>query len=98
EAEGAVSRVAMRALDWVIVGGESGGPPERALAQPTTGTARWAAKGRPCKEDAPLQWVRAIRDQCQAAGVAFHFKQWGGPRPKSGGRLLDGREWNEFPS
>jgi hypothetical protein len=25
------------------------------------------------------------------------FKQWGGATPKSGGRLLDGREWNEFP-
>ena len=22
-------------------------------------------------------WARSIRDQCQAAGVAFHFKQWG---------------------
>ncbi|PJN96670.1 phage Gp37/Gp68 family protein [Amaricoccus sp. HAR-UPW-R2A-40] len=22
-------------------------------------------------------WVRALRDQCQAAGVAFFFKQWG---------------------
>ncbi len=22
-------------------------------------------------------WVRSIRDQCAAAGVAFHFKQWG---------------------
>ena len=22
-------------------------------------------------------WVRSLRDQCQAAGVAFHFKQWG---------------------
>ena len=22
-------------------------------------------------------WPRAIRDQCQAAGVPFHFKQWG---------------------
>jgi protein gp37 len=22
-------------------------------------------------------WVRSIRDQCQAAGVAFFFKQWG---------------------
>ena len=30
-------------------------------------------------------------------GVAFFFKQWGGPRPKSGGRELDGREWNGFP-
>ena len=24
-------------------------------------------------------------------------EQWGGPRPKSGGRLLDGREWNGMP-
>lgn len=22
-------------------------------------------------------WARGLRDQCQAAGVAFHFKQWG---------------------
>ncbi|WP_017999896.1 phage Gp37/Gp68 family protein [Paracoccus sp. N5] len=22
-------------------------------------------------------WVRSLQDQCQAAGVAFHFKQWG---------------------
>ncbi len=43
-------------------------------------------------------WVREIRDQCRAAGVAFFFKQWGGPRPKSGGRILDGEEWNQFPS
>lgn len=23
------------------------------------------------------QWAHSLRDQCQAAGVAFHFKQWG---------------------
>jgi protein gp37 len=47
----------------------------------------------------PLEpaWVRAIRDQCAAAGVAFFFKQWGGRTPKSGGRLLDGREWSDYP-
>lgn len=44
-----------------------------------------------------LDWVREIRDQCLAQGVAFFFKQWGGLRPKSGGRELDGREWSEFP-
>ena len=22
-------------------------------------------------------WARSVRDQCQTAGVAFHFKQWG---------------------
>lgn len=28
---------------------------------------------RPCHID----WIRSIRDQCQAAGVPFFFKQWG---------------------
>ena len=32
------------------------------------------------------------------AGIAFHFKQWGGFRPTSNGRLLDGREWSERPA
>jgi protein gp37 len=43
-------------------------------------------------------WAVEIRDQCRAANVAFFFKQWGGARPKSGGRLLKGREWNQYPS
>jgi len=29
--------------------------------------------------------------------VAFFWKQWGGARPKSGGRLLDGQLWDEYP-
>lgn len=80
------------AIDWVIVGGES---------------------GHHDRETYP-EWVRAIRDQCQAAGVPFFFKQWGDAKPdvlevraweragrnfsaKKGGRILDGREWSEFP-
>jgi protein gp37 len=43
------------------------------------------------------EWAREVRDQCAAAKVPFFFKQWGGLRPKSGGRLLDGREWNQWP-
>ena len=42
-------------------------------------------------------WVREIRDQCLEAGVPFFFKQWGGLTPKSGGRRLDGRFWNQLP-
>lgn len=42
-------------------------------------------------------WVRDIRDQCINAGVAFHFKQWGGLNKKKTGRTLDGRTWDEFP-
>ena len=103
-------------LDWVVVGGESG------------------HGARPMH----LAWARSIRDQCDAAEVPFHFKQWGewAPRElwnprctypqvaikpdgsevdhdtapqsvggqrfekvgkKLSGRLLDGREWNEYP-
>jgi protein gp37 len=43
------------------------------------------------------RWVLDIRDQCLRARVAFFFKQWGGRSPKAGGRLLEGREWNQFP-
>ena len=43
------------------------------------------------------QWVRQIRNRCFALGVPFFFKQWGGRTPKAGGRLLDGREWNQWP-
>jgi protein gp37 len=45
-----------------------------------------------------LAWVRAIRDQCVAAAVPFFFKQVGGQTPKSGGRLLDGRTWDDMPA
>lgn len=50
-------------------------------------------KSRPMAEE----WAIEIRDQCRAAKVAFFFKQWGGVRPKSGGRLLRKREWNQYP-
>lgn len=42
-------------------------------------------------------WVAEICGQCQAAGVPFFFKQWGGLRPKARGRTLLGRTWDEFP-
>ena len=92
------------AIDWAIVGGESG------------------PNARPMHPD----WARSIRDQCQAAGVPFHFKQWGEWLPNSqnttpgihwsvpghkfdddflasrmgkklAGRTLDGQTWDEFP-
>lgn len=44
-----------------------------------------------------VDWAREVRDECVRAGVAFFFKQWGGFRPKSGGRELDGETWDEFP-
>lgn len=44
-----------------------------------------------------IEWVRELRDACAEAGTAFFFKQWGGRTPKSGGRELDGRTWDEYP-
>lgn len=43
------------------------------------------------------QWVRGVRDACLEADVAFFHKQWGGLTPKTGGRQLDGRTWDQFP-
>ncbi len=96
-------------IDWVICGGETG------------------PGARPVHPD----WVRNLRDQCQASGTPFFFKSWGdycapsqmpddtyraweyehgteacwendNPRSwkfgkKKAGRLLDGREWDEYP-
>ncbi|MGO9248201.1 MAG: DUF5131 family protein, partial [Solirubrobacteraceae bacterium] len=42
-------------------------------------------------------WATELRDRCLHEGVAFFFKQWGGQRPKSGGRELAGRQWNDMP-
>lgn len=57
-------------------------------------------KARPMK----AEWADAVRVQCEAQGVAFFFKQWGGwgadgkRRAKSkNGRLLNGRTWDEMP-
>lgn len=86
------------AIDWVIVGGESGD------------------SARPMHPD----WARVIRDQCQAAGAPFLFKQWGTVFPAGQvnglgklwnpacgssmrgtkaitGRLLDGRSHDDMP-
>jgi protein gp37 len=73
---GPMGNLDLSAINWVIVGGESG------------------PAARPMHPD----WVREVRDQCRNNKVAFFFKQWGGLRPKSGGRKLDGREWSQFPN
>ena len=86
-----LSPLDLTGIHWVITGGESG-------------------KGaRPMDAD----WVRRVRDQCLKAGVAIFHKQYGhlrnnpdamDPTAKEngaqakGGRLLDGRMWNEMPA
>jgi len=51
------------------------------------------AKARPMLES----WVWDIRQQCQDAGVAFFFKQWGGVQKGKTGRVLGGRTYDEMP-
>lgn len=42
-------------------------------------------------------WITDLRDRCGDEDVAFFFKQWGGHRPKTNGRELEGRTWDEYP-
>ena len=51
-------------------------------------------KARPMRE----AWVLDIQKQCQAANVAFFFKQWGGVNKKAAGRELQGLTYNNMPS
>lgn len=51
------------------------------------------------------EWVDGIRRQCEDAGVAFFFKQWGSwgsdgikRSKKRNGRKLEGRTWDECPT
>lgn len=42
-------------------------------------------------------WVLDIQDQCEKAGTAFFFKQWGGTNKKKNGRMLNGKTYDEMP-
>lgn len=51
------------------------------------------------------EWAESVKRQCEAADVAFFFKQWGGwgadgvrRSKKANGRELGGRTWNEYPN
>lgn len=87
---GPMPKLNLDGIDWVIVGGESG------------------RNVRPMQAD----WARDIRNQCQDADVPFFFKQFGklinNPNRKDptakenggtakGGRMLDGKTWDEMP-
>ncbi len=80
-----------------------GGLPAHSLnAQVSARRLSWCIAGgesgpgaRRCNPD----WLRGLRDQCQAAGVPFFVKQLGGHPDKRGhdAALLDGRLWRETP-
>ena len=43
------------------------------------------------------EWVVSLIKQCKDQKIPVFFKQWGGIRPKAGGRTLNGRTYDKFP-
>jgi protein gp37 len=73
---------------------------EVALAWDDTSELDWVIMGgesgpgaRPMHPD----WARSVRDQCQAAGVPFFFKQMVVDGKLAKMPALDGIVWNEYP-
>lgn len=93
---GSLGEVNLKGIGWVIVGGESGTHLWNEKTRRRRGLVDHR-EGRWIPFEERVQWVREIRDQCLEEKVAFFFKQWGGATAKSGGRLLDGRTWDEYP-
>lgn len=42
-------------------------------------------------------WIMNLKQKALKSGTAFFFKQWGGVNKKKNGKLLDGREVQEYP-
>lgn len=85
-------------IDWIITGGESGNHASdpKILADrflvARDERSKWAP--RPDR----MHFIRDLRDEADRCGTAHWFKQWGGPRPTSGGRMLDGRTHDGMPT
>ncbi len=47
--------------------------------------------------DVEEKWILDIIKQCKKQNVSVFFKQWGGIRPKSRGRTIQNRIYNEYP-
>ena len=71
------------------------GPVELALE--SIGWVIVGGESGPKPRPMDVEWARSLREQCLAAEVPFFFKQWGGRTPKAGGRILDGRTWDQMP-
>jgi protein gp37 len=71
------------------------------IPNPNLNGIHWAIVGGESGPGArPLQagWVENLRDSCLRQGVAFFFKQWGGRRKKTTGRILGNLTWDDYPS
>lgn len=91
-------------LDWVIVGGESG-PGARAMCPEWARSIRdqCQASGVPYFHKQNGEWapfhysIKETEFMDVPAGDGTHHRMFRVGK-KAAGRLLDGREWNEFPS
>lgn len=90
----------LNGIDWIIGGGESG---THASDPKILANRFMVRRGGPReslwvpREDR-IDWARNLRDRAVKCGTAFWWKQWGGPRPTSAGRMLDGVEHDGLPT
>lgn len=89
---------ALDGIHWVIGGGESGLHLRDPAVRRSRGLATLDEHHRWVPREDRLPWARRLRDASKSAGAAFWWKQFGGVRPHSAGRVLDGRTWDEFPA
>lgn len=85
-------------IDWAVAGGESGTHMRDSAYADRFLVTRFKDRWIPDMARYTAGWVRALRDEAARAGCAFFFKQWGGPRPDSAGRMLDGVEHDGLPT
>lgn len=83
-------------IHWLISGGESGLHLTDPHVCERRGLVHRTASGWKVRDDR-ADWVRDLRDACARYGTAFIHKQWGGLRPKSCGRALDGVIHDGYP-
>lgn len=84
-------------IHWLISGGESGLHLSDPHVCARRGLVERLKDGTWSVRDDRADWVRGLRDKCAVTRTAFLHKQWGGLRPKSGGRMLDGRTHDGYP-
>lgn len=84
-------------IHWVIGGGESGLHLMDERVRAKRSMADRSPKGKWTPRADRYHWATGLRDQCITQSVKFFWKQWGGVKPSSAGREIDGRTWDEFP-
>ncbi len=60
----------------------------------------WAIVGGESGQNArPMQkeWAIDIKNQVVDDKIPFYFKQWGGKDKGKGGRIMEGRTWDDYP-